>query len=100
MYTTKEYLNVTYTDDNAVIRWSSNDRIPPRDIVDAFYKEGMIPFCVYAASTKAREEENAAFIENYRRHFRYCDEDFAEMRAEFGPGETVVNVFTGKTITL
>ena len=100
MYTTQEYLDMTYTDDNAVLRWESSDRVPPSDIVDAFFGEGLIPFCVYAASTKTREEETAAIIENYRRNFRYSDEDLAEMRAAFGSGETVVNVFTGKTITL
>lgn len=56
-----------------------------------------------AALTKAtRDEENAAFFATYRaqRARGYSAEEIAEMRAAFGPGETVVNIITGERIRL
>ena len=52
------------------------------------------------ATRKAREEENAAFFERYRRNHKTSDEEKAEMRAAFGRGSTVVNIITGERIRL
>lgn len=52
---------------------------------------------------KAREKEDWKFIKEYKKqqeNHKYSQEELAEMRAAFGEGETVVDVFTGKKIKL
>ena len=52
---------------------------------------------------KALEEETRKFIKEYReqqKDHEYSQEELAEMRAAFGEGTTVVDVFTGKEIQL
>lgn len=49
------------------------------------------------ATAKACSEEAARAIENYRRNHRTTEEERQEMRAAFGEGETVVDIFTGET---
>lgn len=49
------------------------------------------------ATTKAREEEVAKSLEEYRRNARPAtEEELDEMRAAFGRGKTVVNIITGQ----
>ena len=49
------------------------------------------------ATTKAREEETAKAIEEYRKNARPAtEEELDEMRAAFGTGKTVVNIITGQ----
>ena len=49
------------------------------------------------ATTKAREKEDAEWIEQYRKNAKPASaEQIAEMRAAFGPGTTVVDVLTGQ----
>lgn len=53
------------------------------------------------ATTEARELEVAEELAEYRRNARpYSQEQLAEMRAAFGTGTTVVNVFTGESYEL
>ena len=53
------------------------------------------------ATTEARELEVAAELAEYRRNAHpYSQEQLAEMRAAFGSGTTVVNVFTGESYEL
>ena len=51
------------------------------------------------ATAEASSEEAAEAIENYRRNHRTTREELQEMRAAFGEGETVVDIFTGETFT-
>ena len=49
------------------------------------------------ATTKAREEETAKALEEYRRNRGPATgEELDEMRAAFGTGKTVVNILTGE----
>ena len=49
------------------------------------------------ATTKAREEETAKALEEYRKNARPAtEEELGEMRAAFGKGKTVVNIITGQ----
>jgi len=53
------------------------------------------------ATTAAREAEVAAELAEYRKQAHEPSlEERAEMRAAFGPGAKVVDVLTGKAITL
>jgi len=91
-----------YTDDEGVVRWKSNDAVPPADILEnaGLSRETVVK------STLARELEMQAFLADYFRQQEefwtkpeYAEaraEQLHEMRAAFGPGEEVVNVFTGR----
>ena len=53
------------------------------------------------ATRAARQAENEAFLEEYRKNYEGpTEEEKAEMRAAFGEGETVVDIITGQRIAL
>ena len=100
MKTAKEQFQQTYTDNN-VIRWVSNDTVPPKDILAELCVAGYITSeCLYdSISTKNKEDD--AFLEQYisnRRKFGYSDEEKFEMQAAFA-GETVIDIFTGEEVS-
>lgn len=52
---------------------------------------------------KKMEGKDLQALKNYiesRQKYGYSDEELFEMRASFGEDETVVDIFTGKTIDL
>lgn len=86
-----------------VIRWNSNDRVPPLDIV-ALAAE-VFEAVDFDASREAYEADAKRSIAEYRRRRaqrtpEQVAEERAEMRAAFGPGATVVDVLTGERTTL
>lgn len=86
---------------NGVPHWKSNNQIPPKDILE-FWEYSCLPFNFEQAEI-ARELETSKFLAEYRaRMSNYVpsDEELYEMRAAFGPGETVVNVITGQVTKL
>jgi hypothetical protein len=86
------FTNATVTD--GVPRWNSSDQIPPRDII-ALWDSQDLPFD-YEATLAAYEADLAASLAAYRANPpQLSEETLAEMRAEFGPGEVVVDVITG-----
>lgn len=89
----------TYTDSNGFVRFESNDNIPFAD-----YLEENHPHVDIEAHDEQRQIENAAFINEYikaqaNRSEDQIREERMEARAAFGPGETVVNVFSGERYT-
>ena len=99
MKTAKEQFQQTYTDNN-VIRWVSNDTVPPKDILAELCVAGYITSeCLYD-SIATKNKEDAEFLDQYianRQKYGYSDEEKFEMRAAFGD-EEVVDIFTGKSI--
>lgn len=88
---------------NLVVRWVSNDSIPPEDCVDWLYDNNYIGRGWMVKSHAVREEETNAFLENYRKQMESHvpdEEELYEMRAAFGKGSRVVNVITGKVTIL
>lgn len=86
---------------DGVVRWKSNNNIPPKDILEFWQYLGKE--FDYNKTLAVDEEETTVFFENYRKqqaNRQYTEEELFEMRAAFGPGETVVNVITGKQIKL
>lgn len=87
--------------ENGVFRWNSNDRVAPDDILQSFEAAGLITNEVLNRSLEVRKEEDAAAIAEYiarRQRVGYSDEEMFEMRAAFGEGAEVVDIFTGETI--
>lgn len=92
-----------YIDDKGVVRWKSNDRVPPQDCLEQIYKSGAISEVKYELSQIIRDEETSAFLADYRKrmeNYEPSPEELFEMRATFGEGAVVVNAITGKKINL
>ena len=97
------YIDETNADFGPVVRWNSSNNIPFEDKLTEFLVAGLIDLKTVANSLNARKIEDAAFLEEYvasRKKRGYSEEEMFEMRAAFGPGETVVDIFTGETIVL
>jgi hypothetical protein len=89
----------TYIDSGGVLRWKSNDHVPPEDCMEDFRLVGCEFDIELARAT--REREDAEFLAEYRRNQKPpTNEELFEMRAAFGGGTTVVNVITGRKTKL
>lgn len=87
--------------DGDVIRWTSNDRSPMNDMMTQWLSLGLVSDDVFSATNKAREEQDSVAIAQYidaqnnmtkeQKHERAAD-----VRAAFGPGVKVVDMFTGR----
>jgi hypothetical protein len=96
----QKFFDDTYLS-NVVPHWKSNNQIPPKDILE-FWAYCGHPFDFEQAEI-ARELETDRFLEEYRARMANhvpSGEELYEMRAAFGPGETVVNVITGQVTKL
>ena len=99
MKTTKEHFEQAYMDGD-VIRWKSNDTVPPKDILADLCVAGYLTSEQLYCSIATKNKEDAAFLDQYisnRRKYGYSDEEKMEMRNAFG-GEEVVDVFTGERV--
>lgn len=71
---------------------------------DMVEKVALLTDAIDAKATRAEyDKETDAFLAEYRermKNYKPSEEELFEMRAAFGPGETVVNVFTGQTYHL
>jgi len=87
--------------DGDVIRWKLSNNPPMSDMMIRWLTLGLVSDDVFNATEKTRAEENSVAIAQYvdaqnSMSQEQRDEVTADMRAAFGPGETVVNVFTGR----
>lgn len=99
--TAKDHFEQAYIDSSNVIRWNSNDTVPPKDILADLCVAGLITSEVLYDSIATKNKEDSAFLEQYvanRRKYGYSDEEKFEMRAAFG-GEEVVDIFTGEVVS-
>lgn len=100
-YKTQFYIDETNSKSGPVVRWNSNDRIPFEDMLQNFVDAGWIGQLELDNSLVQRKIEDRIAIEAYRKNYRGpSEEELFEMRAAFGPGETVVNILTGDTYTV
>lgn len=88
---------------NGIVRWNSNNRIPPDDILLAMMQDGILTETEFHANVKLSHAETQVFINEYikSRENMTADEraeERFELRAAFGPGVKVTNIFTGKTV--
>lgn len=96
------YIDETNQDAGPVVRWVSSNNIPFPDMLERFVLSGEITETEMANSLVQRKIEDAAAIKMYianRQQYGYSPEELFEMKAAFGD-EEVVDIFTGKTITL
>jgi len=84
-----------------VLKWVSNDRCIPNDIMLDLLRYGMVNAVTVATTRIVEREETDRFIEEYKknranRSAEEIAEERYEMRAAFGPDQTVVNILTGE----
>ena len=99
----KYYENKFYFDSNEVVRWKSNDKLAPQDILDEMFVDGVLDEEQLRYAKMIRNREQDAFLAEYRERMAnhvHSDEELFEMRAAFGEGAVVVNAITGKEIKL
>ena len=94
-----------YLDDKCIVRWKSNDRVAFADMTQTFVEAHLITQRVADDSEMIRQAEVTAFIGEYKnaqalKTPEQKAEEMFEMRAAFGPGETIVNVLTGEKTVL
>jgi hypothetical protein len=91
----REWLRDGTDETDGILRWKSNGRVVPASA----YRDA---YCTPpAGSAEVERQEGEAFLEAYRRLPHEHDaETLDEMRREFGAGSTVVNVVTGRRISL
>lgn len=87
--------------DGGVGRWVRSGQVVPGDTAALLARLGLAPGLDLAATAAAREAETAEFLAQYRaaQPAQASAEHLAELRAAFGPGETVVDVITGRETT-
>ena len=86
---------------DGVVRWTSNNRVMPRDCREILSHTAYRDLFIEEASRAAEEAETAAFLESYRKNYKGpSEEEKAEMRAAFGTGTTVCDIITGERIRL
>ncbi len=88
-------------DANGVIRWNSNNSVPPRDILELAWIDGKISEQTLIISLATKSEEDDAFLKQYilmRQKNGYSEEELCDINANFDPSETVVDVITGQII--
>jgi len=86
-----------------VVRWNSNGSVPPADCLGDWHDLGLIGDEELEMSTAAREADTAKLLESYRKrnaNRKLSAEERFELRANHGPGTTLVNVITGRRWTV
>lgn len=89
----------TNIDKNGVVRWKTNNSVPPSDILELWKITGK-PFN-YELSLAAKDKDDAKFFASYRKQQQnrvISPEEQYEMQAAFGPNATVVDIITGKVL--
>lgn len=96
-----DYSDQFNVDDENIIRWKSNNAVPPEGCLDEMYADGFIDKDQYDNSVIMREKETMITINKYKERMKnhvYSDEEKFEMRSVFGEGAIVINVITGEAV--
>lgn len=86
--------------EKGVIRWKSNNQVPPDDVLQVWVEAGKsidLQKCQAASSA-----DMEVFVEQYRKNRAHrtpdqIREEQADQLAAFGSGVTVINIVTGET---
>lgn len=90
-----------YTDANGVIRWASNNSVPPIDILELAFVDGKISEQTLTLCLKTKSAEDQVSLKKYfamRQKLGYSEEELCEISANFDPSETIVDALTGQVI--
>lgn len=87
--------------DDGVVRWETNNSVPPEDVLEHWKRLDLITPATYERSKRELAAQTARYIEEYKQaRLAMTDEQKAEeafeLRAAFGPDHVVVDVITGE----
>jgi hypothetical protein len=94
----EDFTRATIGTDN-VARWNSNNNVPFSDMLGDWLELGLITSEQMDASVAAREQDTTKLLAEYREqrsNRQLSAEERFELRANFEPGTTVVDVITGQ----
>ena len=92
----------TTIDEKGIMRWTTNNHVPPLDCLE-FAKFGLKMPVNVPASVAQGDKETQEAIQAYREHQAAREislEERFEMEAAFGKGAKIVDIITGKEIQL
>ena len=92
----------TTIDEKGIMRWITNNRVPPLDCLE-FAKFGLKMPIDIPASIAQGDKETQEDLQEYRSRMaerEISPEERFEMEAAFGKGATIVDIITGKEIQL
>ena len=97
-YNIKEKFETNTYFDGDVIRWISNDRVPPKDVIEDFFANGLITAEQKEYADNTRTIETAQFIEEYKkaqanRTPEQIEAERVAVRQAFYSWENPVNIF-------
>ena len=85
--------------ENGIVRWKSNDHIPPQDILELW--DYVNKDFDYKNSIAVQNKEDAEFFEQYRKanaNRVVSAEERFELECNFGEDETVVDIITSQVL--
>lgn len=91
-----------YVDEDNVIRWKSNDNVPPEEPLKRLNEKHGDKFN-YQKSKRVRKRETQKKLQEYRERMKNSEpssEQIREMKSAFGKNATVTNVITGEETDL
>lgn len=91
----------TYIDNNNVLRWKSNNSVPPTELLELWKYENFE--FDYNLALEVKRKEEIEFLNEYRennKNRQLSTEERYEMKAAFGAGAEIVDIITGKKYKL
>ena len=89
--------------EDGTARWDSNGAYLMSDLIEVLMHSKLASLIDVEKQTEARNRQNDEKIQAYKERMKdhvYDEEELYEMRCAFGAGTTVVDVITGRKITL
>lgn len=95
-----DFVSEAIVEEDGAIKWASNGRYLMKDTMRNIIANGFDKFSVEATDAK-RDAQNEAFIREYKANQKApSQEELAEMRNAFGAGTKVVDVISGRVVSL
>lgn len=89
--------------EDGTARWDTNGAYLMSDLIEVLMHSKLASLIDVEKQTEVRNRQNDEKIQAYKERMKnhvYSEEELYEMRCAFGEGTTIVDVFTGKEITL
>lgn len=93
-HTRKQLREETFERNGALV-WKASGNVVPMDV---FRDAGYLPPKSQKAERDRQVDEHLAEYLERMKNYQPSEEEMFEMRAAFGPGETIVNIITGKVV--
>ena len=96
-YTVKNGIELTANVDFSIVRWDSNDRVPPQATLQDMLQQHLITKQEYDTSITVGQDEIDELLSSYRENHRSTAEERSMTSAAHGSGVKVTNIITGES---